>query len=174
MRPGTNKIQGVSHGGGAQVPAGSADFANMEWFPRQLVGGSASAVAALTPETLFDTVRLAPHWKTLRRAAWIFAGRIPTEAEHEAVKSGGESDLRAAIRGMMEGPEFHEFLIRGSNDRLLTQRMGWTIDPNESHLVDFTNEAYQRKKDSQASGNDRELYDWMDRVQFGFRRARWN
>ena len=27
-----NKIQGVSHGGGIQVPAGSADFANMESF----------------------------------------------------------------------------------------------------------------------------------------------
>ena len=166
-----NKIQGVAHGGGAQVPAGSTDFVNMQWFLGLLDGGSGSARASLTPETLFDTVRLAPDWKTLRRAALIFAGRIPTEAEYAAVESGRESDLRAAIRGFMEGPEFHEFLIRGSNDRLLTERTGWTIDPNERHFVDFTNEAYQRKKDSQASGNDGDLYDWMDRVQFGFRRA---
>ena len=165
-----NKIQGVAHGGGAQVPAGSSDFTNMEWFLR-LLGGGDTATASLTPGSLFDTVRLAPHWKTLRRAALIFAGRIPTDAEYAAVEGGDESDLRAAVRGLMEGPEFHEFLIRGSNDRLLTERDEWTIDPNVGHFVDFTNEAYRRNEILQANGNDGEFYGWMNKVQFGFRRA---
>ena len=166
-----NKIQGVSHGGGVQVPAGSADFASMEWFLSQLGGNTGSLTASLTPQTLFDTVTLAPDWKTLRRAALIFAGRIPTEAEYASVESGSESDLRAGIRGLMEGPEFHEFLIRGSNDRLLTERDVWTIDPNVEHFVDFTNEAYRRNQILQANGNRREFCDWMNKVQFGFRRA---
>ena len=167
-----NKIQGVSHGGGVQVPAGSSDFASMEWFLSQLGGGTGSVTASLTPQTLFDTVTLAPDWKTLRRAALIFAGRIPTEAEYAAVESGSESDLRAAIRGLMEGPEFHEFLIRGSNDRLLTDRdSGAIIDENEAHFVDYTNESYRRKKAAFASGKRAEYWIWRDTSQFGFRRA---
>ena len=137
-----NKIQGVAHGGGVQVPAGSADFASMEWFLRQLAGDTGSVAASLTPQTLFDTVVMAPHWKTLRRAALIFAGRIPTEAEYAAVEGGGEQALRTTIRGLMQGPEFHEFLLRGSNDRLLTARRLGDLLSNLS-LVDFTNEDYR-------------------------------
>ena len=166
-----NKIQGVSHGGGVQVAAGSADFVNMQSFLALLDGGSGSATAELTPGKLFDTVRLAPDWETLRRSALIFAGRLPTAAEYASIESGQASDLRAAIRGLMRGSEFHEFLIRAGNDRLLTERRGWTIDPNQPHLVGFTNEAYRRKKAALASGDERELNDWMDRTQFGFRRA---
>ena len=57
----------------------------------------------------------------MRRAALIFAGRVPTDAEYAAAERGADA-LRAAIRGLMTGPEFHEFLIRGANDRLLTER----------------------------------------------------
>ena len=166
-----NKIQGVAHGGGAQVPAGSSDFANMEWFLQLLAGGD-TATASLTPATLFDTVRLAPHWKTLRRAALIFAGRLPTDEEYAAVKDGGERALRTTIRGLMAGPEFHEFLVRGSNDRLLTDRdAGAIIDDNEPHFVDYTNESYRRKKAADASGDWRKFWSWRDASQFGFRRA---
>ena len=62
-----NKIQGVAHGGGVQVAAGTADFAHMERFLR-LLGEEVSALT-LTPQTLFDTVLMAPWRKTLRRAA---------------------------------------------------------------------------------------------------------
>ena len=166
-----NKIQGVAHGGGAQVPAGSSDFANMEWFLQLLAGGD-TATASLTPATLFDTVRLAPHWKTLRRAALIFAGRLPTDEEYAAVEGGDESDLRTTIRGLMAGPEFHEFLIRGSNDRLLTDRdTGAIIDDNEPHFVDYTNESYRRKKAADASGDWGKFWNWRNAAQFGFRRA---
>ena len=90
-----NKIQGVSHGGGVQVPAGSDDFANMESFLGLLGYGEDSGLD-LTPETLFDTVTMASPGKTLWRAALIFGGRIPTREEREAVDNGTEDDLRAA------------------------------------------------------------------------------
>ena len=82
------------------MAAGTADFANMERFLR-LLGEEVSTVV-LTPETLFDTVRMAPARKTLRRAALIFAGRIPTDAEYAAAQQGGAA-LRSTIRGLMEG-----------------------------------------------------------------------
>ena len=167
-----NKIQGVAHGGGPQVPAGTREFANMERFLGLL--GERVVAPPLTPETLFDTVVMASPRKTLRRAALIFAGRIPTDAEYAAVENGDEWALRAAIRGLMEGPQFHEFLIRGSNDRLLTDRRGRVdrvIDHHAGYLVDFTNDAYRRYKAAHVSGDYSELLAWRDRVQFGFRRA---
>ena len=141
-----NKIQGaLGHGGGPQVLPGSVEFANMQRFLGLL--GEEIAFAALAPETLFDTVVLASNRKTLRRAALIFAGRIPTEAEYAAVEGGNESALRTTIRGLMTGPEFHEFLIRASNGRLLTDRNdGYVIDNNREFFVELTNEAYLRMK----------------------------
>ena len=163
-----NKIQGVSHGGGPQVPAGTPEFDNMARFLGLL--GAEIATAALTPETLFDTVVLASNSKTLRRAALIFAGRIPTDEEYAAVEGGDERALRATIRGFMEGPQFHEFLIRGSNDRLLTDRKDGNIIRDTS-FVDYTNERYRLREAAQASGDHRELEYWEDRVQYGARRA---
>ena len=169
-----NKIQGVGHGGGTQVPLGSGHFANMEQFLGLL--GEPIARVRLTPETLFDTVVLASDRKTLRRAALIFAGRIPTEEEYAAVEGGDEAALRATIRGLMQGPQFHEFLIRASNDRLLTDRPDpMIIDPDvASHFVDFANEHYRRHEAAYAIGDEgvwRDFWDWWARTQFGFRRA---
>ena len=164
-----NKIQGVAHGGGAPVPAGSDDYKNMERFLRLL--GEDVTSAPLTPQTLFDTVTMAPVRKTLRRAALIFAGRIPTEEEYAAAERGGEA-LRATIRGLMTGPQFHEFLIRGANDRLLTDRWGEGII-DRTYFVDFTNERYSRSQ-AFASGDERairDFWDWYNRVQHGARRA---
>ena len=162
-----NKIQGVAHGGGMQVAAGSDEFAAMERFLRLL--GEAVTPVALTPQTLFETVRMAPLRKTLRRAALIFAGRIPTDEEYAAVQRGGGA-TREAIRGLMTGPEFHEFLIRGANDRLLTDRDHGQII-NHHGFVDFKREEYRRAKAAYESGNEHELWEWVNTVGYGARRA---
>ena len=166
-----NKIQGVAHGGGVQVAAGTLDYGHMERFLR-LLGEDVKPVT-LTPQTLFDTVTMAPARKTLRRAALILAGRTPTDEEHAAVQRGGPA-LRETIRGLMTGTEFHDFLIRAANDRLLTNRAGQIIDANLGFHVDFVNETWRRKKEAHESGDVRELnryYLWNDRTQHGFRRA---
>ena len=162
-----NKIQGVGHGGGKQVAAGTAEFTAMERF-LALLGKDVTSVA-ITPQTLFDTVTMAPARKTLRRAALIFAGRNPTDAEYAAAQRGGAA-LRATIRGLMTGPQFHEFLIRGANDRLLTDRdeMGIVDTPS---FVDYARERYRLHKAAHASGNFGEAYDWTERVDFGASRA---
>ena len=162
-----NKVQGVSHGGGAQVPAGSADFAQMERFLGKL---DADVVpATITVDTLFEPVRMAPLRKTLRRAALIFAGRIPTEAEYASIYTSATA-LRTTIRNLMTGPAFHDFLIRGANDRLLTDRDDFGII-DDVKFVNFTRENYRLMKAAQASGDSRDHGDWYDRVQHGARRA---
>ena len=164
-----NKIQGVGHGGGVQVAAGTAEFTAMERF-LGLLGKDVTTVA-ITPQTLFDTVTMAPTRKTLRRAALIFAGRNPTDAEYAAAQRGAAA-LRRTIRGLMTGPQFHEFLIRGANDRLLTDRDdGDVISRFARHFVDYTNEAYRRLKAARERGNEREFWEWKEKVQHGARRA---
>ena len=165
-----NKIQGVAHGGGVQVAMGSPEFAHMQRFLALL--GEDVATGTLTPQTLFDTVKMAPVRKTLRRAAIIFAGRIPTEAEYAAVAEGDESMLRATIRSLMTGPEFHEFLIRGANDRLLTDRGDDIIGEFSGPFVDFINEYYRRVVAALAKGGShQEVYVWKAHVQHGARQA---
>ena len=169
-----NKIQGVAHGGGAPVPAGTVEFTAMERF-LSLLGEEEVTAVAITPQTLFDTVTMAPTRKTLRRAALIFAGRNPTDEEYAAAQ-GGPSALRATIRGFMTGPEFHEFLIRGANDRLLTERDFSIIGADFGGYYIFVNETYRRKKAAHDAGGTardfrQQFIDWNEAVQHGFRRA---
>ena len=171
-----NKVQGVGHGGGVQIAASTAEFSNIERF-LALLGEEAVAPVALTPQTLFDTVQMAPARKTLRRAALIFAGRIPTDEEYAAIR-GGPAALRATLRSLMTGPEFHEFLIRGANDRLLTDRnTGQALLNIESDVqfVEFINEGYRRKKAAYLDDGSplaiQEFGDWYSSVNYGLRRA---
>ena len=171
-----NKIQGVGHGGGIQVPAGSDDFANMESF-FGLLGYGEDSGPDLTPETLFDTVTMASPGKTLWRAALIFGRRIPTREERNAVENGTEEDLRAAIRNLMTGPGFHQFLIRASNDRLLTDRhLRFVIDKNGLRFVDYTNLHWAKEVAAMEKGysdpdEDPEFGRWQASVHYGFARA---
>ena len=170
-----NKIQGVGHGGGIQVAAGSDDFANMESF-LALLGHEVSS-PVLSPETLFDTVTMASPGKTLWRAAIIFGGKIPTREEREAVDNGTEEDLRAAIRNLMTGEGFHQFLIRASNDRLLTDRhLLEVVHPDQSYFVELANLNWRRTVAAIEKGfgdpwDDPEWARWRSEVGYGFARA---
>ena len=142
-----HKIQGVAHGGGVQVPAGSPEFAFLERFLRLLDGSTAGS--GRTPDTLFEGVTMASPARTLRRAALVFAGRAPTATELASVSSGREEHLRTAIRRLMAGEGFHRFLIRGSNDRLLTDQ--WLDRPAYSPhrfpgLVEYVTQHYHGVK----------------------------
>ena len=164
-----NKIQGaLGHGGGIQVATGTEDYANMERF-LSLLGEDVSP-GAITPQALFDGVQMEPASSTLRRAAIVFSGRMPTDEEYLSIRTGGLASLRTAIRGLMEGPAFHEFLIRTSNDRLFTDREESVVSEFD-RFVDFTNKRYQLAEAAQASGDDTELRNWERSVQYGATRA---
>ena len=164
-----NKIQGaLGHGGGIQVAAGTEDYVNMERF-LTLLGEDVGPVG-ITPDTLFDGVKMESSRSTLRRAAIVFAGRIPTEEEYESIETSGLASLRAAIRNLMGGAEFHEFLIRGANDRLLTDRDELVLD-NDGYFVDFDNKHFELATTAAETGDHYEQRLWGQRVQYGVRRA---
>ena len=169
-----NKVQGVSHGGGIQLAAGTDGFAAMERFLGLLQGGPDGG-PSVAPATLFDGVRMEPARSTLRRAAIVFAGRIPTDTEYASIKTGGIASLRKAIRGLMTGPNFHEFLIRGANDRLLTDREDDPINPVHGFFVTLNNLNWQKgvaaSKRSGSIWSDLEFVQWRHQLDYGIGRA---
>ena len=161
-----NKVQGVSHGGGIQLPAGSTDFGHMSTWLGLL--GEELAAATVTPETLFDSVRMASYEATLRRAALLFAGRNPTAAEVDALVSG-KVGIRRAIRDLMQGEAFHDFLVGAANDRLLTDKhVGYVIEPNDEYFLRLAQLMYEgRRRHGNAFYGSR----WYRAVQYGVARA---
>ena len=99
---------------------------------------------------------------TLRRAAIVFAGRIPTDEEYASIEAGGAASLRAAIRGLMTGPGFHEFLIRGANDRLLTDRETRGTILADHLFVDYGNTQYDLQVRAAAANNKGEAQRALD------------
>ena len=166
-----NKVQGVAHGGGVQAAAGTEDYANLQRF-LSLLGEAVSSIS-ITPETLFDGVTIETPRQTLRRAALVFAGRIPTEAEYAAIQGGSEGALRATIRGLMTGPEFHDFLIRASNDRLLTDRelRANFILGTGGFFVDYANTLHSLLAAADADYEDENVWSWDVNVLYGVGRA---
>ena len=164
-----NKVQGVSHGGGIQLAAGTEGFAAMERFLALLQGGPDGG-PSVTPATLFDGVKMEPARSTLRRAAIVLAGRIPTDAEYDSIKTGGIASLRKAIRGLMKGPGFHDFLIRSANDRLLTDRNTDLIINEFDTFVDYTNKRHLLSVEA-GEGHAQSVYEWVWPVQYGARRS---
>ena len=163
-----NKVQGVGHGGGIQLAAGTDEFSDMEQF-LGLLGGEEVGPVAVTPANLFDGVKMESWRSTLRRAAIVFAGRTPTEEEYASIRGASVAEFRAAIRGLMQGPEFHEFLVRASNDRLLTDRdLSGAIIPTNAGFVAYTNLAHEQSARGVSSGD---LYQWERLFQYGFGRA---
>ena len=163
-----NKIQGVAHGGGVQAAAGTEDYASIERY-LDLLGGESGGPpppAPLTPATLFDSVAMAPAWRTLWRAAIVFAGRLPTAAEYERAERG-PAGLRGAVRGLMAGDGFHDFLIRAANDRLLTDKFLHDAIGEDPSFPNLANAAHALL----VAGDNPTYSRWQQRTQFGFARA---
>jgi hypothetical protein len=112
------KIRGVGHGGLEQFAAGTQGYIDFETL-LDAINGSATTNEDVAGAGFFEGVALAGPEQTLRRAALILGGRLPTDEEIQLAKTD-EAGLRQAVLGVMNGDGFHEFLVRGANDRLHT------------------------------------------------------
>ena len=119
---------GDGHAGGMQL---SQDSEGYEAFERVIAAineldnptyyafsGSSEGPSARQASFLTE-VTLEPRESTLRRATLLLQGRLPTEQESKAVTS--DAALRVALRNLMQGPSFREFIVTGVNDRLLIE-----------------------------------------------------
>ena len=107
---------GNGHLGGIRLPLGGTDYQTMAAF-LDLLDGKAT-VSTKTTQALFDGVTGQSAPATLRDAALLLAGRLPTAAEIATVSAGGDASLKAVLLAMMQGPHFHKFLKGAAEDRL--------------------------------------------------------
>lgn len=123
------KIAGEQgHVGGVQLAKDSSGYASFQKLIAELTD-SAEATSYVFSSTsdspsprqasFLSEVTLEPREATLRRAALLLQGRLPTDAERKAVVS--DATLRTALRNMMQGAAFREFVVTGVNDRLLIE-----------------------------------------------------
>ena len=124
-----NASGGRGHPGGVQLAEGGAQYKVLENVLRSIedegttgnINFGSSVDSSADELNFFEGVVLESKEKTLRRAALILAGRIPTDAEIAKVRDGDESDFDEALLGLMEGEGFHQFLVEGTEDRLLIE-----------------------------------------------------
>lgn len=114
----TKVTGGLSHGGGVQLEVGSPGYESLAQLISLLVAERDDTNDS-SDDTFFKDVLLATPAETLRRASLILAGRLPLESELTLANTS-EAGLKEAVLGVMEGSGFHDFLIRGANDRLHT------------------------------------------------------
>lgn len=109
---------GAGHGGGSIFSTASDEFISLDALVSLLNGEELPGTP--TESNLFwADVELADSNRTLRRAAIIVSGRLPTGDELEQASSGDEG-LEASLLSLMEGEGFHNFIVNGTNDRLHT------------------------------------------------------
>ena len=116
---------GTAHGGGPVLDSSKDEYAALSRFvdlvtEEKSAGENDSEPVSNAHTTFFKSSKLLAADATLRRATMLLLGRNPSPAERDRLGEGASQDLRAAIRMATQSPEFHEFLIRGANDRLLT------------------------------------------------------
>ena len=111
---------------------------------------------------------------TLRRATILLLGRNPDPSEISLLGDGSDAALRQAIRAATEDPAFHDFLVRGANDRLLTDAFVEGIPLEQASLEGnaFYPLGTNAHADAQADAGERFFY-WpkYDHWRWGLARA---
>lgn len=119
---------GEGHAGGMQLSQDSEGYAAFERVlneisefdnPTYYAFAGSSDVASARQASFLTEVTLESREATLRRAMLLVQGRLPTVKERDAVVS--DATLKVALRNLMQGPAFREFVVTSVNDRLLTE-----------------------------------------------------
>jgi len=115
---------GAGHGGGAVISSGSLQYQAFEKYFLLLEGGS--AVGVDDSVGFWDGVVFESPETTLRRASLMLAGKV---AKPDAIARAETSEeaLRGELIKLMRGEDFHDFLLVGANDRLLTDGLSTTF-----------------------------------------------
>ena len=119
-----NKPSGQEiHGGGQNFDQGSQSYIAMQSWLQQLDSfAQCDEVLEQNNKVFWQGVEQLDNQQTLRKAALLFAGRLPNQQELAAVANGEATTLASSIRSLMSGDSFEAFIHEGANDRLLTNK----------------------------------------------------
>lgn len=112
----------VAHGGGAVLQDGSDQALALAEFVARVEAGDNGQCEQQPADSAFSDVILLSPERTLRKAALHLIGRLPTAAELDQVRTGGEAALEAVLLTMMQEGTFFTRLKELWNDILLTDR----------------------------------------------------
>ncbi len=171
-----SKVRGGSaHGGELQFSCEQTEFKNLEYY-LQLLAGDTAPSNVICEDSFWDNIVMSDAAMTLRRAALIMAGRLPTNEEIILAQSGN-AGLRTAIKALMTGNNFHEFLLRGANDQLLMKGLVGTDFQITSRTEGFypvlANKNYDANVEA-VNGDDtlqKEFTDWFSGFKYGVANA---
>jgi hypothetical protein len=109
----------IIHGGGQNFTTDSAQYqALVNWLARQDQLGSCQGET----KDLWQGINLLSSQETLRKAAILMAGRLPTAAEEAQLQQEGDDSLKLMIRQLMVGDKFQSFVEEGANSQFLTDK----------------------------------------------------
>ena len=168
------KIAGEQgHVGGVQLAKDSSGYASFQKLIAELTD-SAEATSYVFSSTsdspsprqasFLSEVTLEPREATLRRAALLLQGRLPTDAERKAVVS--DAALRTALRNMMQGAAFREFVVTGVNDRLLLEAADEPVNIALANFVHIHNKRVEYNIDEAKKHLGYKLYSDLNWASF--------
>lgn len=105
----------VSHGGGAVMQDGDATHQRLKAFVNRVEQGAACESA--NDAEFYQDVTLLDQQQVLRKSTLSLAGRLPTQAEYDAVESQG---LEAVLDQVMSEDGFYTRMTESFNDLFLT------------------------------------------------------
>ena len=115
------KVTGqAGHGGGAILTEGAPLYLALQQYLKLMGQGDADIVDSWEPSAFWDGTAAEQSEVTLRRASLLFSAQVPDAASIE-LASKSEEGLRQQILASMSGRAFHDFILRGANDRLLVE-----------------------------------------------------
>jgi hypothetical protein len=109
----------LDHGGGKVIEKDGPEYQALATLVEKL--GETSSCAT-DVSAYFEGISLSGAEATLRKAALVIAGRLPTEVESKAVRDGGLPALDAVLDALMKEDAFFDLLKTTYNDMLLTDR----------------------------------------------------
>ena len=117
----------LNHGGGPVLTRGGDKYNALAEYLTLATGANTSGGDQVSTAEFWEGTQLESRERTLRRAGILLAGEIPTNA---MINRASQSDaaLRSEILKFMDGDGFHNFLVTGANDRLLTDGLNRGID----------------------------------------------
>ena len=155
---------GNGHVGGIQLGEGSEGYKAIEKVieeistlrrPKYYAFSGSSDGGSSRQASFLTSVTLEPRQATLRRAALLLQGRLPTDAESKSVVS--DDTLRVALRALMKGAAFREFVVTGVNDRLLTKGAQFPISDTMPNFIELHRARVALQTDDNPD-NDFDLY----------------
>jgi len=115
-----------SHGGGPVLTRGGADYLAFADYLTLLVGANTDD-GSVDASAIWSGTTMESRETTLRRAAILLAGKVPTKAALKRVRASDKA-LKWDLKQLMNGDGFHDFLVTAANDRLLTDGLNNGID----------------------------------------------